>query len=515
MRLVGGGETACAPGLSCGDPLNTIQSILDIELPGCGLVNMEHDNAMIERSDLRLTVVGQLKITLTKFFSVLKPRNTLRPRLRTTCPPPRQATARQALLALNKRNLGCNYIAQPQDNKTFAEIAFNNMMDAFAIPNWRQVVATMPRVEPNMRDMIDWEVFQSDSTKRAMEKLDTNFVLQQVKQKIADFEFILKSAPKVATDDKPLRTYATVQTVMFHPKEVNAFFGPMVREIDRRFRSVLLPNVLYNKGKALEQIEKFLTANYASGLGNLIAENDFSDYDRSQAEVAYYLDMCLLKTFGLDPEALELWMRGHYKNSNFSPSLGIRIYLRYQRKSGDVTTAFGNTVLNMTALAWALRLHPSQVKAAMFLGDDSWLQLVDSPDLRKRVNGCAEEIGMRFNADAKTGYYETGYFCGYYVLDMGDRVKMVADPIKRAVKLGRWDVRETSALMENWISFKDLMRGYEDEAVQERLAVAVCERHRRINLKQAKALIEALNSIRLSYKEFCGLYETVPTQTEY
>lgn len=122
---------------------------------------------------------------------------------------------------------------------------------------------------------------------------------------------------------------------------------------------------------------------------------------------------------------------------------------------------------------------------------------------------------MRFNADAKTGYYETGYFCGYYVLDMGDRVKMVADPIKRAVKLGRWDVRETSALMENWISFKDLMRGYEDEAVQERLAVAVCERHRRINLKQAKALIEALNSIRLSYKEFCGLYETVPTQTEY
>jgi hypothetical protein len=501
--------------LTNGAPLETIQSVLDDILPGCGDVYNEFDNSMIEYSNMKMNVWGWLKFGLDKFVSILKPRKTLRPVLRTTSAPPRQTTTRQALLALNKRNLGANHVSSPLGYKNFAEKAFENMMDVFAVEDWRERLKRMDKIIPTETSLAEWSEFQNKSTIKAMQGFDCNVVLEEVKEKIADYEFILKASAKAATDLKPITAYPTVQTVMFHKKQVNAFFGPMIREADIRFRSLLRHDVLYNKGKNLESIEQFLTVCYKQSGGNVIVENDFTDYDRSQEEVAYSLDGVMLKWLGLNPDDLETWMAGHYKHSNINYALALVVYLRYQRKSGDVTTAFGNTVLNMTALAWSLKLERGEVLAAMFLGDDSWFQLIDSPSMRVRIKGCSDEIAINFNGDAKTAYYDVGYFCGNYILDVESKVCLAADPIKRAVKLGRWDVKDKSMIIENWISFGDLMRNYNNESVQEKLAHAVAERHPKATYNSAKLLIEALNSMRASYKEFSRLWDSVVSKTEY
>lgn len=506
---------ANAPGLTNSSPLETIQTVLDQLLPGNSELNTEFDNSMIEFSDLKLSLIGSLKWSVNKMVQLLKPRRTLRPRLRTSCAPPRQATTTQALLSLNKRNLGANHVAAPASYTDFAEQAFEHMMDVFAVSNWRQRLAKMDKIVPNEKDALTWLQFQNPSTIRALEKMDPAYVLQYVKEHISDYEFILKSEPKVATDTKPQTNYATVQTVMFHKKEVNAFFGPMIREADIRFRSLLRPEVLYNKGKNLDQIEEFLNQAYMPAMGNVIVENDFSDYDRSQEKVAFALDKVMLSKLGLNAEDLDTWMAGHYRSTNFAYSLGLVVYLQYQRKSGDVTTAFGNTVLNMTALAWSLKLKAHEVICAMFLGDDSWFQLMDSPSLRGRIKECSTQIALNFNGDAKTAYFDRGYFCGYYILEVDGRVYMAADPVKRAVKLGRWDIKDSSLIHENWVSFKDLMRNYDKELVQEELAKAVLERLPPSKRGAVKPLIESLNTLRLSYKEFANLWEQDISTTVY
>lgn len=515
VQIVGGADADPPTGLTNSAPLETIQTVLDEGLYPCGDINNEFDNSMIEHSHMSFTVFGWLKFSVEKFFAILKPRRTLRPKLRTSSAPPRQTTARQALLALNKRNIGGSSLGSPLGFYRFADEAFEKMMDTFAVVDWRSKLRALPPILPNHADLQEWVRFQNSSTTATLDKKDKSTLLEKVKEDIANYEFILKAEPKVSTDTKPYSLYPTVQTVMFHPKHVNAFFGPMVREADRRFRSVLRPNILYNKGKSLNEMEEFLEVNYDRNMGNVIAENDFSDYDRSQLEVAHALDKTMLKWLGLNPDDLETWMLGHYKHRNFNHSIGLSVYLQYQRKSGDVTTAFGNTVLNMTSLAYSLGLSRDEVKCAMFLGDDSWFQLFDSPSLRQRIRECSDKVQIHFNGEAKTAYFETGYFCGLYIIDTTYGVRLVADPVKRAVKLGRWDVKDTSYLYENWLSFKDLMRNYDNEEVQEKLAKAVYERHPKFTYALAKPLIESLNTLRLSYKQFCSFWEPMVTSTYY
>nr|ATS94407.1 RNA-dependent RNA polymerase [Podosphaera prunicola tobamo-like virus] len=470
---------------------------------------------MIEYSNLNLNCEGNMRITLDKVPALLKSRKTLKPKLRTTMTPPRQTTFRQALLALLKRNLGGNYVASPMNYKDFAKSAFEKMMDVLAVDDWRAILASMDKIRPDEQLITEWEKFQNPSTLSALERMVPDHILEEVSKSMDDYEFILKAAPKAATDAKPVTVYPTVQTVMFHNKRVNAFFGPLMREANTRLLKVLRPEVLFNKGKNLNDIELHLSATMMGSETTTIIENDFSDYDRSQKEVAFCLDEIALDYLGLNPDDLDMWMSGHYKHSNINFSLGLKVNLMYQRKSGDVTTAFLNTVLNMTALVFGLNLGRNELVSAMFLGDDSWLQLKKSSDLRTRVLQCSTRIAVHFNGEAKTAYFNTGYFCGYYILNDAEGVKLAADPIKRSVKLGRWDVKNIAALKENWISFGDLMRNYDNEIVQEKLAEAVVERTPLATYGQIKLLVEALNSLKNSYKEFRNMYDSHVTTTVY
>lgn len=515
MNYISDQKVGRPPGLRSNSPLETINSALEDLIPGSTTVDMRFDSSMIEYSDLRLNIDGTIRVPLDNVSTVLKNRNTVEPKIKTTMPPPRQTTFRQCLLALLKRNLGGSQVASPMNYKQFANEAFDNMMDVFAVSDWRERVALLDKVYPNEQSMIAWEAVQNPSTHSAMERIDPAYASESVTKDIDDYEFILKAMPKASTDTKPLSVYSTVQTVMFHKKNVNAFYGPMVREIDRRFRSILRDNVVYNKGKSIDEIEAHLENTYLPGKSTKIIENDFGDFDRSQQEVAHCLDEVLLERLGMRPEDLEVWMRGHNVHTNFNFSLGLKVTLLYQRKSGDVTTSFGNTVLNMTALAHGLRLKSCEVVSAMFLGDDSWLQLWLSSSLDERTKKCSERIAVHFNGEAKTASFDVGYFCGNYILQTTAGIKLAADPIKRAVKLGRWDVKTTDVLHENWISFRDLLRNYDDEEVQEKLSIAVIERMPKASYGLVKTLVEALNTYRASFKEFKGAYESEASTTVY
>lgn len=512
MGLIGGGT---AFGLTNKAPVESINACLEELIPNSTTCNLEFDNSMVEYNEMKLACSGSLRVPLCKIPAILKPRKTLKPRIRTTMPPPRATTVKQSLFSLMKRNLGGTRVASPMDYRTFAKNSLAEMLDTFGVENWRGIVASWEKIVPNQQDFIAWEKIQNTSTISALSRIDPNVAATSLITEMDDYQFILKPMPKAATDAKPLKVYPTVQTVMYHSKLVNSFFGPIIRRADSRFRSLLRTNVLYNKGKNITDIEEFLDENYIRDDGAITVENDFSDYDRSQQEVAHCLDEALLSLLGLDAEDVNLWMTGHNVNTNYNFQLGLRVNLLYQRKSGDVTTAFGNTVLNMVALCHGLRLKRDEFQVAMFLGDDSWLQIKRTPFINAKLRGCSERIAVHFNGEAKLATFKTGYFCGNYIIATQDRIVLMADPVKRAVKLGRWDVKHQKLLQENWISFRDLLRNYDDENAQELLAEAVCERMPKATKGCLKLLIESLNALHNSYKEFLNCYESSVSITNY
>lgn len=504
-----------AEGLTVSAPLEIMQECIDEQFPGSSLIFSEFDNTMLEFSDLNIGMEGNMKMTLSKFDIVPRPRKSLKPKLRTSAAPARDPSARAALSSLIKRNFGVDFVASPLGAEEFGRKALEKMMDVYCVDDWREKVLQFDPIRPTEENLKRWMGAQATSTVSSLQKVDWEQARAAIDDSVDVYEFILKNMPKTSTDDKVLTSIPAVQTIMFHPKYINAFFGPLTREADRRFKSLLRDSVLINKAKNLDEIEAFLGRNYLAELGCLNVENDFSNYDRSQAELALMLDILFLKLMGLDEEYTDLWLRGHVQTTGISYRLGIVVYLWMQRKSGDVLTSDGNTRYNMCSLAYCLDLKSSEIICSMFLGDDSFFQFVDSQSLRKRVLDCSKKLGVIFNATAKTAFFDIGYFCGYYILPLYGRVKMASDPWRRAIKLGRWDVKSFQELKEHWVSFGDALRGYESQEIQEALAQAVTSRMPKSSHVNTQALISALYTLKKSYKEFVRFWESDVSVTCY
>lgn len=510
-------EPGIPPGTTIQSPLETIQQVLDEILPGNSVLDTEFDASLIEHSDLNLNVVGNFKLNGRQSATILKPRNSFKPKLRTTCAPARQPTQKQAILSLNKRNWGGSSVAFPKEIKMFAQEVWDYMGDTFFIPNWRAKVIEfqLEPLRPNSEDLKAWFKLQSESTKLAVKRCDEQMTAEIAQFSNDTYQFILKNQPKVALDLKPQQIMTTVQTVMFHNKEFNALFGPLVKRADERFRSLLRPNCLYNKGKNLDQIEDFINNNNTVDGDIFNLENDFGDYDRSQLAEAFSIDEVTLRNMGLDLELLHIWMQGHYKNTNISISLGIILYLRFQRKSGDVTTAFGNTTVNMASTAWCYKLRDFKILYSLWLGDDSYIRIVNDRKLGSVVKEAPSLMANMFNLEAKPLTYKYPYFCGYYILNIGSKLKLACDPIRRSVKLGRWDVKSEPEFREHWVSFGDCMRNYEDQRVQDTLGDAVRERYQFAGNSGIDSLVSSLFTLRKSFKEFRRFWQDQISLTKY
>ncbi|KAG6011563.1 hypothetical protein E4U43_008237 [Claviceps pusilla] len=364
-------EFSQPPGLTVDSPLEIIQDVLDQQWPGNSIIENKYDGTMAEHTPFHISVEANAKLTLSKFHSVLKPAVGLRPKLRTSCAPARQPTARGALLSLAKRNFGVDFLASPLGYKEFAKRAVEKMMDVLCVDDWRDRLNEMEPIRPSKDNLDEWLATQDPAVVRNLEREDWSFGYDHVLEAVDFYQLILKSMPKVAQDTKPQTTMPTVQTIMFHSKTINSYFGPVFRQVDKRFRSLLRPEVLINKGKNLDVIEKFLTRCYQNHMGCLNVENDFSDYDRSQGMLALCVDMEVMEMMKASTEVVEDWVRGHLKTTNVSYQLGLTVYLWLQRKSGDVNTSDGNTRFNYVSLVYSLELTRSEVLVAIFVEETS------------------------------------------------------------------------------------------------------------------------------------------------
>lgn len=77
--------------------------------------------------------------------------------------------------------------------------------------------------------------------------------------------------------------------------------------------------------------------------------------------------------FGIPEDVIELWYACHTSNILEFREIGIKIKTLFQRRSGDVCTFIGNTVVTMASLSHCYDLTNSH--GGMFGGDDSLVLL--------------------------------------------------------------------------------------------------------------------------------------------
>lgn len=489
-------------------PAEVIQMALDYLLPGNTSLNVQYDTKNLIYGDMEynlLDVVG--KISMDKMAEPVAPTRGFLSKMRTGYAPRRPAHPCTYLPALIKRNMVNAHFAMPGDYEDRARKAVEFALDQLCVSNWREVLKNQRQfpITTSFPSLLLWADAQDEKKLARLKKENEGMTLEELD--LTEYNLFLRATNKTPTDQSIINEVQQPQTVVYSPVLINAHYGPMMRRLEEVFLSILKPNVLYNKGKNQEEIEAFIN-NADVGTDERSCsyfENDMSGYDKSQHIETFNVEKYLFKLLGLDEEMAEQWFSAHWQTKIVSRSVGLHIYVLFQRKSGDVTTSFGNSVVNMICTMYSYKII--HFVYAMFLGDDSLIKFENRFMDKISLDSGSRAMLDLFNLQAKYFLYKYGYFCGWIVTKHGDKNMLISDAVRRACKLGRSDIQMEKDFKEHWISFKDVTKNYDNDLLVMDACEALYERYANNNCHLIRQLYHALGSLSKSYKEFRRCWE--------
>nr|WFD53223.1 MAG: hypothetical protein [Dicrocoelium unclassified virus 1] len=492
-------------------PLASLQLAYDSVLPGNRFVRTRKLLRDVEFTDL-MFLVDSIKLRISK-LSVRKRKNRvgLEPLMVTARYPKRATTTKQLLLGCQKRNFACAMMAEPSILPLMAATVFEKTAAIFFRPGWQDIVRGFVRnpIEVTTGGLQDW-INALPPVKR--EGLLATDIKNWITFKLNEYELSLKPDSKVLTSIKSQSTFQSVQVIAAHEPYYNAFWSVLMREVTARFKMIARGNVLVNIGYDAADIQQFVSACKRSsstfaGEFNSV-EIDSSAFDKSQQETAHSIKLQFYARLGLPRHYVWLWDISHRVTYNRSRACGVSFELWYQQKSGDASTALGNTIINMASLAYTLP-YGVAYDYALFLGDDNFLSspMTSTGRYLHYADMRIDNFARVFNMEVKLLRMSHAYFCGWYILPVVNEWYVVPDPVKRIEALCNPDIRDAAGLYERWQSFRDACKLYDQPAVVDSLARAISERLMMpVNISYA---IKALASAAKDYRVFSRLFGSV------
>jgi len=384
---------------------------------------------------------------------------------RTYQPLERPHVQRQLLTAVAKRNFNTSDHTLPNDYLVFAEQVVEKGFDTYCIANWREVCRTY-RADPVTVSLETIDSYFIDNSLAKLHSLVNPTYSQHpttnsiTTDDFHQFDIAIKAAPKSKLDDSASSEYFGLQTIVSNSKKINAIMS-CYREMFSRFQNILKPKVFVQLKKSIQQLENHLNRFLKPNSRSL--EIDMSKFDKSQLVTSFLVEMKTWETLGLDANLSKLWFQGLTFSEIRSAVLYAKFYWSYQRRSGTVTTACGNTVINMLSNAWCLDLQ-DDFDCAYFIGDDSIIFRDNWPSLVH----AAEMHADLFNFQVKLIKSHAPYFCSGFIIHDGWSVHYIPDPYKRAEKLSEpkhfQNIDEETA--ELHVSFSDLCHGYDNASIK-------------------------------------------------
>nr|AWA82251.1 putative RNA-dependent RNA polymerase [Luckshill virus] len=486
------------------DYIGTLNEVYEEFNPGVSAADLDQDLASIIYDDQdRHLQADKLKIPRLPEAGP-KDREYYRSKLKALGAPKRQEIGPELLSAVAARNLAAPKISIPQDEKVIIPDIWEKFLDNMCVPSARDKLAAYQR---------DPVALEEDAYRGWMAKADPK-VLKRVAQEVeessrpildgdvGEYLMMLKADVKPPLSDKPLRGRIEPQVIVYHSKYLSSVYSAIVRVLVRRFLSLLKPTVHVNLLKDLGDIRGFVNATHPFGTSPAFVENDFGKYDKSQDAFAFRLERFVFTQLGMNQEFLERWVVGHEDCRLVSFVTGLSLHVRFQRKSGDATTAFGNVIYNILSVNYAYGM--SDFYWAVFMGDDS-LMCVENSVVDERAVQVLAEI---FNLSAKTYVTDAPYFASTFFLfdDEFQEVFTLPDPIKRIEKWSQPVSAIDPQWRERWISAKDTCKLYAYKRCTGRLAARVAQRYP-ISERSAARLPAAVYTAVSTEDKFRGVYE--------
>lgn len=469
-----------------------------------------------------------LKIETQQMDLDLGAREPLKPQMRLTLAASlpnlrvRQPDQTGVLAALMSRNLAVENFAADQDDLKFLQSIFENWADAMLVPTWREdlkryfenkLVISSEDIEKRLCLLTDEEIASlNDDT----DEFDV-FV-----RTLNNYKGMIKTQVKPKIDNSVCTEVANPQIIVYDGKESTIPASAVFQELQKRIMSLLKPNVCWMTGKNRTELNSFL-ATFTKEFGKWV-ESDFSKFDKNQQFRALRCEYFVYYMFGLDTEFLHKWIKSNLK-STISTTVGIRIVLIFQRRSGTSTTLLGNNVV--TSLAVANVFDCRDAILIIIMGDDFVMKTEKEVDLTR----CDEQFLLLFGLTAKSFVNKCGYFASMYIVE-SPRIQFpmfMSDPLKRPFAFRDLAVDtkfsrrggapvHTFNLEERYESYKDIMLGYERSDMIEALAEVVAERSLPQYVGATGDLVllnKALATLAVDFNEFSRLYNERPELVEY
>lgn len=420
----------------------------------------------------------------------------------------RDQTLTQNILGVGKRNCNVTTDCPPKNTRTHSTRAIDHFYKTWCIPGAREILAIYRKETVNLEidnfvdyfnDLENHKTAILEDPRQGRIFLPDNSVDVE---ELRSYSLMVKTEVKNNLDPSKFSEYPATQVLAAHSSKVNALYGPLFRVLFARLQTILKPEIYVHLRKNLASLEKHLNTFIDPDYAYHHLEVDHSQYDKSQQDGALAVELQLYSDLGLDDILMQMWGFGHTQAVLRNFVNGIKLMVFFQRKSGDVATAFGNTILNMIALASSADL--SSTAAAYFVGDDSFIftrELIDSYDLTNQLR-----LGWNFQSKIIVG--KGVYFCSAFLVHAHDSFAVMPDPMKRIEKLSKriksGDVQDHLA---RWESYKDLCRNYSN-----RLAVDALEPHFTRRYGDSGLFLmgmTALSTLLEDYGQFCTLWQPV------
>ncbi|APG77763.1 hypothetical protein [Wuhan insect virus 8] len=439
------------------------QVLIDSVFFETAYIDQSLDAWLVHSSDLVL-YSGDYRYSSLKGLYSFPTFDTMSPVLKTPMYFTRDTTSREIRLALEKRNLAVPRMSGIID----IELVADDMLDRFIYNCFDENMLRFHNVDTLTLSANDVHFWLKNQETHVLSQIVPDFCLH--KRAIDTYNFSIKRHPKPNLTIDATRSYAALQTIVYHEKDINAMFCTQFRKIKDRMTACLLPHVMMYCDMSPAEFSDKLNRNHYSQLavfsgddsyltdGNVNLEIDISKYDKSQGLLALEFDCRVLRYFGMPEYLIELWYYGHYLTKVYDRGTSLRCLIPFQRKSGDASTFILNTAFLMGVISHEIPIRHLR-----------------NIDLQKYKDPM--KYALLFNLEVKFFTYVYPYFCSKFLIKTREGWVFCPDPVKLLVKLGRSDLVNDRHVEYYRVSFADNVECYKNISTCKAVSSAAQERY--------------------------------------
>lgn len=407
-----------------------------------------------------------------------KERNTqyMKPLIETPISEKVKGTLVEVVNSIKKRNLNPPILTLPRDPKLVDEV-----VDTFIETYINKERLTEALKANDYNSDIYFEDWLRKKTGAQMNTMEASeFKMHNPNQ----FHSHLKPDHKPKIENTINKELPGGQIVAAHHPMVTAYCAPIIKCFTLILKQSLKHKWKINDGLTNEEMNGHINHVLKDAKEIIPHEVDFSKFDKSQDEFLLMVQLEIFRRFKVPTNFINFWKECHTYTTLVFHSFGIVIKTKYQRKSGDVMTFLGNSIVTMAVLAYTHNYI--EAFGGIFGGDDALIFLKASAN----VTDQSRHIAEMFNLTSKIEIFpDAMYFSSKFLINTQGTWQFVPDPMKAVLKLGKRDFYCLEHIKLYHESFKDAYKSYQNITTRRLLSEVALKRYK-------KKFKNSINSLR-------------------